>query len=319
MLFLRGGRCGRPPPPAARGSGSVPGGRGGSPVRRRRSPPPASASPRGRKVRAAALAPPAAADATNGPGGGGTVPAGEGENPTAASRDAAERGFSPKRPSASRGRTPPPTPPPTSSSSDSSDISDGSSIHRSGGLSTPGSTAIQTMFSKTKSPSAWNGSLNPPRCVMYATAGIANANPAATAISARRSATIKVFSRNVSLIAAKTARCVVATPTPVRALHATNNANTVDARKPNCGTTPNDKPPAPCKNNPTTISATRPFSHLGGADGVERVRREDGGESERAERDARVRRVVAVRHENAGKRRHGRGDERRGTERDAQE
>ena len=116
------------------------------------------------------------------------------------------------------------------------------------------------MFSKTKSPSAWNGSLNPPRCVMYATAGIANANPAATAISARRSATIKVFSRNVSLIAAKTARCVVATPTPVRALHATNNANTVDARKPNCGTTPNDKPPAPCKNNPTTISATRPFS-----------------------------------------------------------
>mmetsp|Transcript_17161 Transcript_17161/g.42417 ORF Transcript_17161/g.42417 Transcript_17161/m.42417 type:complete len:248 (+) Transcript_17161:1215-1958(+) len=116
------------------------------------------------------------------------------------------------------------------------------------------------MLSSTSRPATWKGSLNPLMDSSHATRGMAAANPTATAISARCSALTSVFSRKVSLTAAKMARWEVATPTPVSSRHARNRMSTTCAWKPNCGTMPKASPPAPCKNKPTTMSAVRPLS-----------------------------------------------------------
>ena len=65
------------------------------------------------------------------------------------------------------------------------------------------------------------------------------------------------------LMAAYTARCVVATPTPTNALHAKNMHKTsAGSENPSSPATPKSIPAAPCRKRPTIISAARPPSAL---------------------------------------------------------
>ena len=67
----------------------------------------------------------------------------------------------------------------------------------------------------------------------------------------------------VPLMAAYTARCVVATPTPTAALHAMNMHKTLaGSENPSSPATPKSIPAAPCRKRPTIISAARPPSAL---------------------------------------------------------
>ena len=97
------------------------------------------------------------------------------------------------------------------------------------------------------------------------TNGPAAANPNAT----NSSFTLSVrFNRAGSdpmlpLMAAYTARCVVATPTPTAALHAKNMHKTsAGSENPSSPATPKSIPAAPCRKRPTIISAARPPSAL---------------------------------------------------------
>ena len=97
------------------------------------------------------------------------------------------------------------------------------------------------------------------------TNGPAAANPNATNSSFTLSVRFSLTGSDpmLPLMAAYTARCVVATPTPTAALHAKNMHKTLaGSENPSSPATPKSIPAAPCRKRPTIISAARPLSAL---------------------------------------------------------